>query len=326
MTKLRSVLLVVMLMFTVTTFGQTYEDVVAKFNEGADGINKGEFALAISDFQEVLMMAETVGSEADDLASKSKQQIPLLNYQAAIGFMKQKDYENAIPYLQKTVDFAEAYNNNAEYKTKALRYLPQLLTGVGTKRIKSDDCEGALEMFKSAVKYSPNYAKAHLGLGLCYKANYEEDDMIGSLTKAIELAQAKNDAKTIKDAQEALGGYFVEVGKMELEDMDPAAEDFEYAIEAFERAIEFNPENTDANYQLAVLNNRMTEYDLAIGFCKKALEQESVEIKIAAINYELGNAYNGIDEYDLACEAFKKAMVGLFEEKAIAKIDRIGCY
>ena len=317
--------MLVLLAFSGATFAQTYEDVVAKFNEGADGINKGEFTSAISSLQEVLMMAGTVGSAADDLAGKAKEQIPLLNYQAAIAYMKQKDYVNAIPYLEKTIDLADAYDNNAEYRAKAMRYLPQLLTGVGTQKIKSDDCEGALNYFQDAVKYAPNYAKAHLGLGLCYKANYEEEEMIESLTKAIELAKAKNDAKTIKDAQEGLGGYFVEMGKMELEDMDPAAEDFGFAIEAFEKAVEYHPNNSDANYQLAVLNNRMVEYDLAIKYAKKALESETVEIKIAAINYELGNAYYNTAAYDLACEAFNNALIGIFEEKAMAKIEKTGC-
>ncbi|MCK4921663.1 MAG: tetratricopeptide repeat protein [Bacteroidales bacterium] len=325
MTKLKSALILVLVMITGAIFGQTYEDVVAKFNTGADHINKGEFTIAITHLQEVLAMAETIGSEADDLAGKSKTQIPLLNYQAAIGFMRQKDYENAIPYLENTIDLANAYGNNAEYKDKAMKYLPQLLTGVGNQRINSD-CEGAVELFESAVKYSPTYAKAHLGLGLCHKSNYNEEEMIESLTKAIELASAKNDAKTVVMAQEGLSSYFVEMGKMELEDMDPAAEDFDYAVEAFERALEFHPENSDANYQLSIINNRLAEYDLALKYGLKALESETVEVKIAAINYEIGNAYYNNAELDLACEAFKKALVDVIEDIARAKMERIpGC-
>jgi len=271
-------------------------------------------------------MAETVGAEAEDLSGKAKNQIPLLNYQAAINYMKQKDYENAIPYLENTVDLADAYGNNAEYREKAMKYLPQLLTGVGTQRIKSDDCEGAIEFFASAVKYSPTYAKGYLGLGLCYRSNYNEEEMIAALTKAIELAKASDDSKTITDAQEGLAGYFVEMGKMELEDMDPIDEDFSFAIEAFEKALEFYPNNPDANYQLAIINNRMGESDLAIKHGVKALELEDVEIKIAAINLELGTAYYALAELDLACEALKKAMVGVIEDVARPKKDRIpGC-
>lgn len=325
MTKLKSASMLLLLMITGAIFGQTYEDVVAEFNTGADHINKGEYTIAITHLQQVLAMAETIGSEADDLAVKSKTQIPLLNYQAAIGYMKKKDYENAIPYLENTIDLANAYGNNAEYKAKAMKYLPQLLTGMGNKNINSD-CESAVEFFESAVKYSPSYAKAYLGLGLCHKSNYNEEEMVESLTKAMELASANNDTKTASKAQEGLASYFVDMGKMELEDMDPAAEDFNYAVEAFERALEFHPENSDANYQLSIINNRMAEYDNALEYGLKALENETVEVKIAAINYEIGNAYYNKAELDLACEAFRKAMVGVIEEIALAKIERIpGC-
>jgi len=307
-------------------FAQTYEDVVAKFNEGADDINKGEYVTAIACLNEVLAMAETIGDEATDLAGKAKEQIPLLNYQVAIGYMKQKDYQNAIPYLEKTVDLADEYQNNQEYKQKAMKYLPALLTGVGTQKLKDNDNSEALNMFEHAAKYSPDYAKAYLGQGLVYKANYDEEKMIETLTKAIELGNSTNDAKTVADAQEALGSYFTDLGNMELEDVDPEMEDFTYAIEAFDKALQYNPKNTDAHYKMAIIYNRMIEFDKAIQHGTKALETATDEIKIAAINYELGNAYFGTAEYDQACQAFNNAMVDIFEERAIAKKEKVpGC-
>jgi len=307
-------------------YAQTYEDVVAKFNEGADDINKGEYTVAIDHLNEVLTMAEAVGSEADELAGKAKEQIPLLNYQVAIGYMKKKDYENAIPYLENTVDLAEEYQNNEEYSSKAMKYLPTLLTGVGTQKLKIKDNDEALRLFEHAAKYSPDYPKAYLGQGLVYKENFNEEKMIETLTKAIELGKAKNDAKTVEDAQEALGGYYTELGNLELEDVDPEMEDFSYAIEAFESALRYHPSNVDANYKLAIIYNRMIEYDKAISHGNKALENASDELKIAAINFELGNAYFGNAEYDLACEAYNNAMFDLFEERAIAKKEKVpGC-
>ena len=100
----------------------------------------------------------------------------------------------------------------------------------------------------------------------------------------------------------------------------------EQALPYFEKALEFHPENSDANYQLSIINNRMAEYDLALKYGLKALESETVEVKIAAINYEIGNAYYNNAELDLACEAFKKALVDVIEDIARAKMERIpGC-
>lgn len=319
-----------LLVFALIAFmginAQTYEDVVAKFNEGADDINKGEFTNAITHLNEVIAMAETVGEEANDLQSKAKEQIPLLKYQIAIGYMKQKDYENAIPFLEQTVDLADSYENNQEYKIKAMKYLPTLLTGVGTQKLKAGDNTEALTMFEHAAKYSPNYPKAYLGMGMVYKASYDEENMINSFEKAIELGKAQGDTKTVDDAQVALGSYFTDLGNIELEDVDPEVEDFSYAIEAFDKAVKYNPGNVDANYKLAIIYNRMIEYDKAIEHAKKALEGAEEDIKIAAINYELGNSYMGTAEYDLACEAFNNAMVDIFEERAITKKEKVpGC-
>lgn len=305
---------------------QTYEDVVAKFNEGADNINRGEFQAALEDLKEVLTLGEQVGSEADDLVIKAKEQIPLMNYQIAIGYIKQKDYENAIPFLEKTIDLAAEYNNNQEFSQKAMRYLPTLLTGVGTQKMKSADLAEAEEMFAHAVKYAPDYPKAYLGKGLVHQQKFEEEEMIEALSKAIELGQSKGDAETVETAQTALGKYFVDLGKVELEDMEEFDEDFSYAIEAFETAIQYDSDNSDAHYHLASIYNRMIEYDKAVEHGLKALEGASGELKIAAINFELGNAYAGNVEYAKACEAFTNAMVGVFEERAAAKKKNLpGC-
>ena len=325
MKRLKIFLFLVMISFA-GIYAQKYADVVAKFNEGADDINKGEYQTALDHLQEVLTMAETVGDSANDLEAKAKEQIPLLNYQIAIGYMKQKDYENAIPYLEQTVDLSEEYGTNGEYSQKAMRYLPTLLTGVGTQKLKAGETDEAMRLFEHAVNYSPNYPKAYLGLGMVHKTTFEEGEMIDALTKAIELAKAQNDAKTVEDAQDALGAYFVEQGNLELADVDPEMEDFTYAMDAFNNAIEYDPDNSNAHLKLAMIYNRMIEYDSAIEHAKKALETETDEVKIAAINYELGNAYVGTAQYDLACEAFNNAMVEEFEERAMAKKEKVpGC-
>jgi tetratricopeptide (TPR) repeat protein len=258
---------------------QTMDDAIAKFNEGADEINKGEFSTAISYFNELLVVAEAVGSEADGLVSQAKAQLPLLHYQVAIGYMKQKDYENAIPALENTVELSDAYGNNVDKKEKALNYLPQLLTGVGTQDFRDENYDKAIECFKSAIKYSPDYPKAWLGLGLVHQKQFNEQEMLTELSKAIELGEKFNDTKSVSSAQEALASYYVEQANMEFEGMDPMDEDFSYLIELYEKALSFQPGNADANYKLALIYNRMIEYDLAIEHAKRPLKQKWLRLR-----------------------------------------------
>ncbi len=323
MKRMRFFMVVVLTAISSVAIGQSKDELIVKFNEAAESVNKGEYTVAITEFNDVLVMGEQVGSEADDFVGKAKEQLPLLHYQVALRYMKQKEYENALPYLEKTIDLSEKYGNNEEYSQKAMRYLPRLITGVGTSYYRSGDYDRALELFTDAVKYAPNYPKAHLGKGLVHMRQYDEEEMISSLTTAISLAKQQNDTETVEDAQEALGKYFVDLGKMELADMDPVSEDFSYAIEAFEQAVEYDPGNVDALYNLAAIHNQMIEYDKAIEYAVKALENAEDEVKRAAINYELGNAYFNTAQYDLACEAYNNAMVGPFEERAMNRKEKV---
>ena len=70
-------------------------------------------------------MAATVGDEANDMKASAEKQIPSAYYRQATVFMKRKQYDNAIPYLEKTVEFATLYNNNEDISKKASGYLPQ---------------------------------------------------------------------------------------------------------------------------------------------------------------------------------------------------------
>jgi tetratricopeptide (TPR) repeat protein len=220
---------------------------------------------------------------------------------------------------------ANLYGNNVEIKEKASKYIPQLAVGVGTLKYRDGNTEEAMKMFDLTLSYEPNNGKAYLGKGLIYNDQEEIKKMIENLEKAIELSAAC-DAKTADLARQTIAKYYVKTGDSELEALDPAEEDFSYIMEQYEQALGYDPSNADAHYKLAVINNRMVEYDKAVLHCKKALETETNDVKIAAIHFELGNAYVGNAEYAMACESFNKAMVGIFEERAAAKKKNVpGC-
>jgi tetratricopeptide (TPR) repeat protein len=314
------------MLFSASIFAQTQSEVIEKFNEGADNVNKGEFSEAITDFEQVIAMAAVVGTEAKDLESKAKDQLPIVNYQVAINHIKQKNYEAAIPFLEKTVELSEEYQNNTEIKGKAESYLYKLFAGIGTQKYKENQHDEALELFDKSLKYMPENPVAFLGKGLIYFDDYDEENMVDALTKAIEFGKKHGDTKSAKLAEETLAKYYNNLGIEAIEQMDPVAEDFNPAIEAFETALQYDADNSTALYRLATIFNRQVEYDKAIESLMKALETAQSEVEIAAINFELGDAYNGNAQYDDACAAFTKAALDpMFEERALARKERVGC-
>ena len=301
MKTMKTVLLSTLCSISLGLFAQTsapkpaqrpIDAVIAKFNEGAAKVNSGDFKTAIADFDEVIILAEKLGDEANDLKTKSQAQLPVLHYQVANALINQKKYEEAIPELEKAVELADLYNNNQVTKEKALKFLPQLLTGVASQKYKEKNLAVAIENFDEAIKYDANYSKAYLGKGKVFSDQSKEKEMLENLNKAIEIAKQAADTKTSEKAQSYISEFYVNQGNINLSEVDPEDIDYSPAIASFE----------------------------------KALESEKDANQIAAINYELGNGYFGIAEYTLACESFNKALVGPTAEKAQSKKEKVlGC-
>jgi tetratricopeptide (TPR) repeat protein len=326
MKKILFLIAAVVVTVTGMVKAQTMNEVINLFNDAAEKTNKGDYQTAIIDFEQLLPIAEQVGDSATDLAGKAKEQLPILYWQVAAGHLKQRKFDEAIPALEKTVELATEFNNNATTMERAARMLPQVYTAVGTQKFREKNYADAISTFSKAVKVDNSYSKAYLGIGLAYAEMEDEKNMIENLEKAIELAKAEKDEKTVETAVFKLTKYYTDLGDLELENVDPVDKDFTYAIEFYTQALEYDPASSDANYKLALIFNQKFEYDKAIEHCNKALESETVDVKIAAIQLELGNAYFNIAQYPQACEAYNKAMVGPIEEMALKRKEKVpGC-
>ncbi len=87
---------------------QTLTDVINEFNTGVEKLNNQEYQVSVEHFNQVLALAETVGDEASDMRAQAERQIPSAYYRQATVYMKRKQYDNAIPYLEKTVESASS--------------------------------------------------------------------------------------------------------------------------------------------------------------------------------------------------------------------------
>jgi tetratricopeptide (TPR) repeat protein len=112
----------------------------------------------------------------------------------------------------------------------------------------------------------------------------------------------------------------------EMEMVDPEESDYTYVIEACDKALGANPNNPRALYHLALIKNKAVEYDAAIDYALKALENESEPVWISAINFELGHAYQNTVEYEKACQALQNVVEEPFLSRAEKKMESIpGC-
>lgn len=324
--KLRAIAILGGILLAGSLSAQTLTDVINEFNEGVAKINSQEYDASLEHFNQVLALAETLGDEADEMKGKAEVQIPLAYYRQATLFLKRKQFDNAIPYLENTIETATAYNNNDESKQKATRYLMQSYVREAQRNYQNKAYEASLEYYDKALAMNDGIYQAHQGKGMVYRDMEEIDMMMEEFAAAKEGALAKNDTKTIGSINGVIDKYYNKIIQEEMEMVDPEDQDYGYVIEACENALAANPENPRAFYHMALVNNKKIEYDVAIDNALKALQFETESVWISAINFELGHAYQNTVEYEKACEALQKVVDEPFLTRAEKKMGSIpGC-
>ena len=317
--KLRVTTILGAILMAGSLSAQTLTDVINEFNVGVEKLNNQEYEVSIEHFNQVLALAETVGNDASDMVAQAEKQIPSAYYRQATVFMKRKQYDNAIPYLEKTVESATLYSNNDETKSKAEKYLPQLYVREGNRSWKNKSFDEAHAYFDKSLSINENLYQAHQGKGMVFLDQDELDSMMEEFRLAKQGAVAKNDTKTINTINGVIDSHYNKFITEELEMVDPEENDYSYVIEACENALSANPENSRALYHVALINNKTNEYNTAIDYALQALQFETEAIWISAINFELGSAYDNTEEYDKACEALTKVL----EEPFLARAEKM---
>jgi len=323
--KFRVLAILTGVLMAATLSAQTLTDVINEFNTGVEKLNAQEYDIALEHFNQVLTMAEVVGAEANDMKAQAEKQIPATYYRQATTFMKRKQYDNAIPYLENTVTTATLYNNNEDISKKASGYLPQLYVRQGNREWKNKSYDAATDYFDKALALNGNIYQAYQGKGMVYLDKGESDLMLESFAKAKEGAMAKNDTKTVEKINGAIDSYYNKFIMEEVGAIDPEENDYTYVVETCENALAANPDNPRALYNLAMVANKSDQSEQAIEYAQKALLYEKETIWISAINFELGSAYQSTKQYDEACEALQNVTEDPFLARAEKKIESVGC-
>ncbi len=297
-------------------FAQTLTDVINEFNTGVESLNGQSYETALEQFNNSLELCEVVGEEADEMKVKTQEQIVGTHYRQAITLMKRKQYDQALPSLEKTVALSEEYNTQLEFAETAKKYLPPLYLREGNVQRVQGNYDEAIEIFDKALELKPNLYKAHQGKGLVYKETEEIDKMLDEFSIAKEKAIEEGDEEVINDINSVINSHYRNLIDEELMLMDPEEPDYTFLLDICNEAIEVNEKNSYAYWQAALAYNKMVEYDRAIEFAQKGVSVETDPVMLSALYYELGLAYQNTVQYDDACEAYSKITEEPFKAKA----------
>lgn len=295
-----------------------YRQAVQLFNKAREEAKNNDFDEAISMFNQAISLAkESDSDQSSELINRAQKMLPAIHYQRGVMEYRklQKDQNvetlnNALNAFQEAADIAREYGDSQRAQ-KAAKIVTQLYYNRASMHYQMQNNEAAMQSANTALERDSMYAKAYHLKGKIYTRESHQDlDLAMELfDKAIEVGQKTNDNQTVRKAREDGHDELVFRGVKSME-----GKNYTRAEELLKRALNYDSESADANYRLAELNNKQTNWDQAITYAERALQYENGgRTARAKIYFELGMAQKAKGMKQEACDSFSNAAYGSFK-------------
>jgi tetratricopeptide (TPR) repeat protein len=303
---------------SVTLFGQTAEELINLYNEGAKVASTNTKA-AIDSFTKVIGMCEQVtDTAAAKVCQLARTQLPALQFKYATELYTSQKLDSAITNFERALQFSEIYGD-VQTKGKAIDNLSKLYLSLGNSFYKADDFTIATINLDKALSFNPKYPRAFLTKGMIFKKQNNTEAMKDAMDKAIAFATEAADEKTANAAKKTMKDFYL------VKANDAAkAKSFKTTLEMLDISKVYDDTDPNLYYLYAVAYNNLSEWDNAIASAQKGIELEANTSEARAKFYfELGNAQLGKNDKTAACSAYKNAKFGSFVEQAKYQIETV---
>lgn len=310
--KIKSFFMLATMMLAFAATAQDVNQAADIFNQGNQAVKDNNYQMAIDKYQQAMDMAAQFGPEGEQIVAGAKTQIPSLYYKIGVDDYKDKNIDKAIEEFEKAIEYANEYND-PETAAKATDIIPKLYYSQGNSYYSDDKYTEALESFGKSAELAPDYSRAYWGMALVYNKTDDTKKMKESFGKALELAEAEGDTDMAQKVRTNASKLLQSEGAKKLQ-----AQDWDGALMCLNATTEFEPDNAETYYYIALANNGLKKYDEAIAAADKGLEvaaSETADFK-AKFYYEKGNALKAQGNNNAACEAFNNAKYGQFAQNA----------
>jgi len=298
----------------------TYRLVAQDLTAAADAFNAGiqfgkdlKYAEALASYEKTITICKQIGDEGMELQIKAEQQLPGTYFNLAKGLFEAKNYNEAIPNFEKSLQYADQMGE-AKTADASKTYLAGIYYAQGNGDLKNDALDKAVEKYNKSLSYKPEYYKAYYGLGLVYKKQENLPLMKENLDKAISLAG--DDAKTIGNAKDAATSAYQKAGAVALQ-----ANKYSVAVENLIASQEYNNMEPRTWFYLTIAYNGLSKWDDAIAAANKALELQTEDK--SDIYFELAKAQENKGDKANACANYKNVTGGNNAAAAKYQIEQV---
>ncbi len=299
--------------------GQTRNDVIKAFNEGAQAA-KTDVNAAISAFENVVVLADQVGETCNDLKDKASQILPGLYVRVATTAATEKKPAGEIIKASKVAAAVAEKYNSASNKENATKLLVQGYYNMGIEFFTDKDYDNAVLAFDSLLSINPEYTAAIYNKALIYRTQNNSTAFEETIDLFIEKVKSTNETEKLDQASGMALEYFRAAGSQANQ-----AENLDEALAQLTKASKYG-ENKDLFYYFADVYNKQKKYDNGIEYAQKglALETGDAEAK-AKFYYQLAVGQAGKGQNSQACASFKNALYGAFAEASKAQRTNLKC-
>ncbi len=291
---------------------QDLEKVTELYNSAAASIESDK-AGAISQFEQALEMAETLGAEGAEIAAQCKGIIPKLYISLGKELFGAKDMNAAVEKFQKALEVGEAYGD-VDVVAEARELIPQILMAEGNNMLNAKDYAGAVAAYQKVIDADPTNGAALLRQGQAYSALGKLDDAV----KAFELASENGQEDA---AAKQLSNIYVKkaVACQKAKDNKGALENAQKSTQYVDNA---NAEKIIGMSAMQLKQNKVAAqaFEAYLSMTPGAVTKEP------GIVYNLGTALVATGETEKACGYFKQiAQDAKYGEGARYQITTLKC-
>lgn len=280
LTGILTLLFVWSVLFVQTAQAQSLAEITTAYND-AVSLAATDPSGAQRALTDLLPKFEALGEEGADLKGKVEQNIPAMQYKAAIKAYKAKEISTAIAGFENALTLSETYKNE-DIPSKVKPQLPSLYYSQGRSLIKQKNKEGAMVAFNKSIELDPNFAKAYYGKSMLFRNELLRDSMFVYVDKAISLAG--DNAKAIATFKKGTRKHL------------------------YSKANGYN-KNKAYSKALVVIKKALETY----------VDDKTKDV--AKYHYQMGKAYQGLNKKSDACAAYRKVKSGKYAEAAKYEVD-----
>lgn len=291
MKKIFATLLVVLCTFGIS-IAQDLEQVTETFNNAATMLDGGNKSDAIGMFEKALTQATALGESGNEIVAQCKDILPKIYLSLSKEKAVDKDYDNAITMVKKTVDVAKEFGNT-EVAEEAQGLVSQFMMAKANGLLSAKDLAGAIAAYKDVIAADPANGTAQLRLGQALAAGGKSDEAIAAFEKAMELGE--NDA-----ASKQLSNVYLKKAAA-----CQKAKDNKGALENAQKSAEYS-DSANAQKIIGLSALGLKQNKTAADAFEAYLAMSPNAKDKSQIIYQLGTALIGAGDNAKACGYFKQ--------------------